>query len=97
MPCRTGCKTQDHGTFGACARASRLQIDTYALAHGGEEQAKVRELDFYGAVRHDGILPDTTRTADIRRAVDLTNMTGRAYRADQPDKGIGIGEGFWEA
>ena len=88
MPCRSSCPTQDHETWGACARAADIQIDTHALKFGHLEKAKEKELALYGAARHDGILPDTTKTPDIKRAIELTKRTGRAYRADQPDKGL---------
>jgi hypothetical protein len=31
-PCRTGCPTKDHATWGECVRAARIQIDRAALA-----------------------------------------------------------------
>lgn len=31
-PCRTGCPSKDHATWGECARAAAIQIDRAALA-----------------------------------------------------------------
>ena len=37
------------------------------------------ELALYRSARSQGIQPDTTKTKDIRRAIDVSNKTGRAY------------------
>jgi hypothetical protein len=39
------------------------------------------ELALYRQARSQGIQPDTTKTKDIRRAIDISNKTGRAYGA----------------
>jgi hypothetical protein len=39
------------------------------------------ELALYRSARAQGIQPDTTKTKDIRRAIDISNKTGRAYGA----------------
>lgn len=39
------------------------------------------ELALYRQARSQGIQPDTTKTKDIRRAIDVSNKTGRAYGA----------------
>jgi hypothetical protein len=37
------------------------------------------ELALYRSARAQGIQPDTTKTKDIRKAIDISNKTGRAY------------------
>ena len=37
------------------------------------------ELALYRQARSQGIQPDTTKTKDIRRAIDISNKTGKAY------------------
>lgn len=37
------------------------------------------ELALYRKARAQGIQPDTTKTKDIRRAIDISNKTGVAY------------------
>jgi hypothetical protein len=37
------------------------------------------ELALYRSARAQGIQPDTTKTKDIRRAIDISNKTGKAY------------------
>jgi hypothetical protein len=39
------------------------------------------ELALYRQARSQGIQPDTTKTKDIRKAIDISNKTGRAYGA----------------
>jgi hypothetical protein len=38
-----------------------------------------KELALYRQARSQGIQPDTTKTKDIRKAIDISNKTGRAY------------------
>jgi hypothetical protein len=37
------------------------------------------ELALYRSARAQGIQPDSTKTKDIRKAIDISNKTGRAY------------------
>ena len=37
------------------------------------------ELALYREARKQGIQPDTTKTKDIRKAIDISSKTGRAY------------------
>ena len=37
------------------------------------------ELALYRTARSQGIQPDSTKTKDIRRAIDVSNKTGVAY------------------
>jgi hypothetical protein len=39
------------------------------------------ELALYRLARSQGIQPDTTKTKDIRKAIDISNKTGQAYGA----------------
>ena len=39
------------------------------------------ELALYRTARSQGIQPDSTKTKDIRKAIDISNKTGRAYGA----------------
>lgn len=38
-----------------------------------------KELALYRSARAQGIQPSTTKTKDIRNAIDMSNKTGRAY------------------
>ncbi len=53
--CRSGCATQDHGSWGACARAANLTTmvgDTVQINQQGE-----RDLAAYREARRQGMQP----------------------------------------
>lgn len=82
--CRAGCKTQDHATWGECARASRLNIG-YCGIGGGDATAQKSwdyELDLYRQARAEGIQPDATKLNKITEAMRLSDAAGMAYGKD---------------
>lgn len=69
MACRSGCLTQDHSSWGACARSSDLQWDLHGIAgYRLAEKQKDSRLTAYADARKAGIQPATTQLKDIRRA-----------------------------
>lgn len=68
MACRSGCRTQDHESWGACAKAAGIQIDRHSLKHGGVEKDKDRRLTRYADARSSGLQPRSTKWSDIRAA-----------------------------
>lgn len=68
--CRSGCETQDHASWGECARAAHIQIDRHALTVGGRqvETRKDARLNRYAAARKSGLQPQSTKLRDIRAA-----------------------------
>jgi hypothetical protein len=74
--CRSGCRTQDHESWGACARAARFH--TAGLAQRDEYKEFDRELRDYESAVTQGIQPKSTRRSDIDEAVQLSNEVGRA-------------------
>ncbi len=81
--CRTGCPTQDHATWGECARAASFRV-AYCGIGGGDATAEKKlqnELSEYRAAKKQGIQPRTTSVRDIRKAVEISNQTGTAYQA----------------
>lgn len=82
--CRTGCPTQDHATWGECARAANLRV-AYCGIGGGDatEQKKWdQELALYRAARAQGVQPDGTKTSQIMRAMKASDSAGAAYGRD---------------
>jgi hypothetical protein len=84
MTCRTGCPTQDHATWGDCLRESNIQMSTgdanSTLISGGWTNKKWdNELKLYRDARAQGIQPEGTSTAKIRKALDVSDKTGHAY------------------
>ena len=65
MGCRTGCPTQDHANWGECLKQSGLQVNA--------------ELNAYQSAISQGIEPATTNMKDIRVAVEVSNIAGKAF------------------
>lgn len=84
MGCRRGCPSQDHASWGECARAARFMVGwarsaTDETLDRSYEQRKQAELDLYKSAREQGIQPDGTSTGRIRFALDQSNQHGMGY------------------
>lgn len=55
--CRTGCPTQDHATWGECARGMNLQIGDLGR---GVTAYTDRRLQTYADARRQGLQPKST-------------------------------------
>ena len=64
--CRTGCRTQNHATWGECARDSGLQIGD--LGRGVAARTD-RRLGAYQQARQLGLQPPSTKLADSQRTL----------------------------
>lgn len=84
MACRTGCPTQDHGSWAECAKASNISVTAIINSpkQGMFEQTK-RELSAYQELRRDGIQPEGTTMDKIQAARQATERLGRAYNAEK--------------
>ena len=72
-----------HETYGAHLRAKNIRIDGCRSTFGRDRTANrnnQRELNLYADARRQGIQPETTKTRDIRRALDCSDRLGRAYQ-----------------
>lgn len=81
--CRSSCPTQDHKTWGECARSANLRVGFCGVA-GNDKTADRKmeaELNAYAAARKEGIQPRTTRMTDVKKAVALSDQSGSAYQA----------------
>ncbi len=69
------------GCFGC--KASTLDLNPGEASSRMDMSAKKwdNELALYRTARSQGIQPDTTKTKDIRKAIDISNKTGIAYGA----------------
>ena len=61
MSCRSGCRTQDHATWGECARDMGLQVGDLGR---GVAAATDRRLNAYANARRQGLQPPTTQLKD---------------------------------
>lgn len=84
MACRTGCITKDHASYGECLRSASLRVG-WGRSHLGidrsREKSKESELALYREARAAGVQPATTRTPDIRKAMDISAKAGAAFDA----------------
>lgn len=86
--CTSGCKTQDHESYGACLKAKNLATtgleSTNPSFSRNREKAWDAELNRYEAAVKQGIQPASTRTEHIDAAVEVSNQLGTAFSADAP-------------
>jgi hypothetical protein len=66
--CRTGCRTQDHASWGECARDAGLQIGDLGTGHGVAKRTD-RRLGAYAEARGLGLQPPSTKLADSQRTL----------------------------
>lgn len=66
MSCRSACRTQDHGSWGACARAANLSTQVGDAVDANRRLA--RNLDEYRRVRKQGIQPISLRRTYVEAA-----------------------------
>lgn len=82
MACRTGCKTKDHASYGECLRSANV-----SWRDGTKHLNWDGELESYRSAREQGIQPASTRLADTRKALDMSDRLGSAFDAG---KGVGV-------
>lgn len=81
--CSSGCRTKSHATFGECVRDKGLRV-AYCGQGGGDATVQRNwdaGLQAYRDARQQGIQPKTTQIADVRRAVEISNATGKPFQA----------------
>ena len=73
-------------TYGAWLRSKKLMIEGCKSATGGSDRTTQknwdRELDLYRSAVSQGIQPDGTTTAKVRRALDVSDQAGKAYNGE---------------
>lgn len=80
--CRSGCPTNDHENWGACARAACFQIDKHGLSDAGAtDRRKEKQIKEYQSVRKEGIQPAGWKPSDLDHARRMTEKTGVPYQA----------------
>ena len=62
MSCRSGCHTQNHASWGECARAASFQIGD--LTGTGQRIVTDARLTRYAEARRQGIQPQGTKLSD---------------------------------
>lgn len=76
--CSSGCAAPGtHSSYGECLRSKGVGLEL----HGGANRRWDAELDLYRSARLQGVQPATTRTPDIRRALDASDRLGKPFDA----------------
>lgn len=82
---------EDFPSYGAYLRSKNLSIG-YCRSHLGQDYTRQKkwdkELATYRQARSEGIQPKSTRTRDIREAMDVSDKVGKAFDATKPLGGI---------
>lgn len=82
--CRSGCKTQDHTSWGECARAANMRV-AYCGIGGGDATAQKnwdQDLSLYRQARAQGIQPEGTTRNKVMKALRASEKVGAAYGRD---------------
>lgn len=91
MACRVGCPTQDHRTWGECARQAHLRIGYCNSVNGWDYSAQKQwdaDLTHYASAVKQGIEPETTRRASVDYALEASHDTGVGYGTSEWDGAI---------
>lgn len=82
--CRTGCPTQDHASWGECARMANLRV-AYCGVGGGDATAQKQwdqDLSLYRQARSQGIQPEGTTRNKVLAAIKASDAAGAAFGKD---------------
>lgn len=82
--CSTGCRTQNHKSWGECVKAKNAVI-AYSGVGGGDFTAQMKwdkELEAYRDARRQGIQPEGTTLRQVHDALDASDKAGAAYGRD---------------
>lgn len=81
-PCRSGCPTQDCGSYGACLRNASVKVAYCNSANGLDATKQKRwdaELASYRSARAEGIEPAGTSQRQVDQARKFSDITGKAF------------------
>lgn len=95
--CRSGCPTQDHATWGDCARDAGIRVGWSNSAKGLDltrEKRNQSELDFYKSARDAGIQPDGTSRAKVEFAMRASDRFGGRYGEEMNVVPSSTGKGY---
>lgn len=79
--CTSGCKTQDHASYGECLRSNAPSVRNSTQSKStlySMEQRNTQEISEYRAARAQGIQPAGTKLHQIRHAVEQSRKADAA-------------------
>lgn len=87
MACASSCKTQDHSSYGECLRSKRVATTGLETTHPSFSTTRQKnwdkELNAYESAVKQGIQPEGTTMPKIQKAIEVSDKTGVAYRAEE--------------
>lgn len=87
MACASSCRTQDHSSYGECLRSKRVAttgLESTNPSFATDRQKKWnKELDAYESAVKQGVQPEGTTMPKIQKAMEVSEKTGVAYRAEE--------------
>jgi hypothetical protein len=86
--CRSGCPTQNHSTWGECARAARLQVAP--IANLQASKAWDAELNAYRDAKRQGVNPSGTTMQKVSDAMEISQRTGKAFDSENVIESISV-------
>ncbi|ONK10374.1 hypothetical protein STBA_10960 [Streptomyces sp. MP131-18] len=85
MTCTSGCKTQDHASYGQCLQAKAVKTYLASPSKGLDGTRQKRwdaDLAAYRDAVRQGIQPESTNRPVVDKAVRLSDKAGAAYGRD---------------
>lgn len=70
MACRSGCETQDCESYAACAKRTYVAYTGRGGLDYTAQKKDDKELAFFRQAVSDGLMPEGTRTHQIRKAYE---------------------------
>lgn len=82
MTCRSGCATQDHGSYAECLQSANVTISATTVSRFASAYEKTKQdLAAYRTARANGIQPEGTTVEKVRAAERASKLMGEPYNA----------------
>lgn len=81
MTCSSGCRTQDHRSYGECLKAKNVRAPAIPVEMLTVQKSADKNLDEYARARKFGIQPKSTRPLDVQLATQISEKTGTPFQA----------------
>lgn len=78
MACSSGCKTQDHKSYGECMRSKNARVTGYDVT---AQKRADKTLDKYAELRKHGAQPKSTNARHVEFAERYSDKAGTGYQA----------------
>lgn len=81
--CRSGCPTQDCGSYAACLKGMNLRVAYCGIGGGDATEQKKWDanLNEYRSLVSQGIQPEGSSPRAVQKAKVISEKTGKAFQA----------------